>query len=330
MLTSLKGLIPAMPFDYNPWVDQQLKAQWASQYWQQALNYANSVVSELRAQGFDVQVFGYDCDLAAGCIGLPMLQSVIRKSGRSMDASIGNPVRFNSPQEEALYLANLFGMYATDSSSFQTPFNPLVLVPVPSSGTTSTSAPQTTTTTSTTPSATATSAPEPVTASPAPAATTDRPLAALIEAPNGYVVGRRWKITITGPANQPVSNKAYQDNKDHGSTTYGSTNSSGVFTLEGAFSSDSAGAWVQQWYVGDRFAGLLTFNVSQAASAPQPGEIQTSSAASSTQSAGTNSGPEVEFGTGGINLRVGSIPPWVWLGAIGIAGYALLSGGGRK
>ncbi len=161
---------------------------------------------------------------------------------------------------------------------------------------------------------------------PASSSSVAQGLSARIDAPQGYVVGRPWKVTVTGPANRPVSVRAWQNGKDLGQTQYGVTSASGVFVLEGVFESGTEGSWVEQWYVGDQVAGTITFSVNSAGAQAQPGEISADAPASGTEKSEDSS---VRIETGGIGLSA-SVPWWVWAAGIGVAVFAISSSGGSR
>jgi len=331
---SLSGLIPTAPYDpTNPLRDLELKRQWAAQYWQQAMDFANSVVGALQGMGFTVNVLGNSCDPAAGCIGLPQLQAILIKGGRSMDASIGNPVRFNSPQEEASYIASLFDMYAVSSAAFVSGTNTSVLTssqPLTqqqvyqqqqqalqqSAPSVSQQLQQVQSTTSYNP----------------PPLNTVR--SAVLLAPQGYTVGSPWRIVVMGPPDRPVSVAASQNGRSLGETTYGRTDSGGRFEMAGNFAPGTEGTWQQIWKVGGEVVGTVNFTV-----LPAPGP-STPSGQTPSQQAGGMPGTQsiVSVGTpastpSGISHAAvepeawyKQVPAWAW-GIAALAGLFIWSKG---
>lgn len=254
----LCGYFPPPPVSLNPLESLQLTAEWSRQYYQASIAYADAVVSALSSMGFSVQILGSNCEPSAGCLGLASYSAIIRKNGKAMDTSIGSGIRHNSPSAEASEIAMIFDMYSAPESSFRSGFNLDVLAPVPAPA--PAPAPATSPASYLVPAPAPAPAPTPAPA-PAPApAPVSKPLSVSIAVDGGnFAVGKSWKVTVTGPANQPVSVKAWQDGKDLGQTTYGTTSLDGVFELSGNFDSSTPGSWVQHWYVGSNYAGSLTF-----------------------------------------------------------------------
>lgn len=94
-------------------------------------------------------------------------------------------------------------------------------------------------------------------------------------------VGDSWTLTVTGPPNSPVSDLAVQNGNSLGVTPYGSTNSSGVFTLNGTATAGTVGTWSETWSVGGVNAPALNFSV---AAAPSGSPISTAAAGGSNSS----------------------------------------------
>ena len=102
-------------------------------------------------------------------------------------------------------------------------------------------------------------------------------------------VGDSWTLTITGPANSPVSNTASQNGNSLGTTPYGSTNGSGVFSLNGTATASTVGTWSETWSVGGVSAPALNFTVS---AAPSSGSPSGPGAASGSPLIGNSVGPQ--------------------------------------
>jgi hypothetical protein len=316
-LCGLRGAIPAMPFSYNPQEDYTLKQQWANTYYQQSVQFAQNVISEMRARGFSVNVgSSADCLPAAGCIGLASYSGTISKNGQEMAVTLGNPVRFNSPSEEADYIASLFDQQAFASQLAQQQAQQQVQQAQQQTASSTSTGSQFTSSSSTT-------------ASSSGSNTSSVPLSATITARDGYVVGRSWEVVVTGPPGQPVSVRAFQDDKDLGQTQYGVTAADGKFRMSGTFTSDTVGRWTEHWYVGDKLAGTVNFIVTKAAAAPQPGEMSTKR--EETRDTGTTAGPgDTDPGIRLENRSSISIPGWMLLAGAGVVALAMFSGGGKK
>lgn len=91
-----------------------------------------------------------------------------------------------------------------------------------------------------------------------------------------FQVGDKFRVTVTGAANQPVSVTATQNGRAMGTTTYGATNASGVFQLEGQMAAEHVGDWVETWHVGTDSTAELTFSVTAAGAAGGGGGTSTS------------------------------------------------------
>ena len=81
--------------------------RYSNQYWQQSKDFADAVVADLQSRGYELRNLTLACG-SPDCFPA-MYSFVMAKNGRTMDASAGNPVRFNSPREEADFLDAAFG-----------------------------------------------------------------------------------------------------------------------------------------------------------------------------------------------------------------------------
>jgi hypothetical protein len=327
-LRGLGGYIPAAPFSYNPLEDMNLKAQWTNQYYAKSVEYADGVIAALRSMGFDVQVLGVACDPAAGCLGMMLYSAIINKDGKTMDTSIGNPVRYDSPQQEASDIAYVFGIYAVPSQSFSSGINNDALVQaatVPSSTPTyeqwlqtATQAPSATTTTAT---ATQTTT----------AAASYRKDVQLL-APDGYRTGGRFTMKIWGSPGQTVEIEAWQNGQSHGRSAFGTTDASGYYEISGSWLPEHAGRWQENVYVGGEVVGRLDFELANPAQTEQPGNVTvTPELPEANQPPQPGSGTP---GTGGGTMTPGVVPPppsggFPWLLLVG-GGLALFLLGGSK
>lgn len=149
-----------------------------------------------------------------------------------------------------------------------------------------------------------------------------------------FVVGESFEVVVRGEPNTSVVSTATQ-NGNTSSTTVGSTDSSGVWSVRGVFSSGDIGDWSETWGVGSSTASpQIRFTVAASAAAkpnqstppgPQPGEVP------------TGGGPVVEPGVvpdgGGWSSVLSSLSsPWV-LAALAVGAYLLIkssSKGGSK
>jgi len=280
-LLGLGGMIPPAPSVFgDPVQDLAAKTQWVNIYFAQSRQYADAVVAALQSAGFSVNILGSSCDPGAGCVGLFQYQAVLSRDGKSMDASIGNPVRHNSPQEEASDIAYLFGIYAAPMQGYSTGINTSVLVQP--SGTSAqvqlpqefayATAPATQTQTQTQASNTA-------------ATTTAYRRNVQLLAPDGYKTGGRFTLKIWGLPNQTVEIEAWQNGQSHGRTAYGATNAQGYYEISGSWQPEHAGRWQENVYVGGEIVGRLDFEL---ANPSQPPGNVTVTPGSSTQIPGAS------------------------------------------
>jgi hypothetical protein len=156
-----------------------------------------------------------------------------------------------------------------------------------------------------------------------------------------FQVGDTWLITVTGPANSPVSNTATQNGNLLGTTPYGSTDGSGNFTLSGQMTAGTVGSWTESWSVGGVAASPLSFSVSAAAPAPSGGTSSGGSATTPASSSGSST-PSTSASPGSCfsllssfgvpDPCVGSFPVGLTTIAAGVVAVMLLSSmfGGKK
>jgi len=81
--------------------------RYSNQYWQQSKDFADAVIADLQSRGYELRNLTLACG-SRDCFPA-MYGFVMVKNGRSMEASAGNPIRFNSPREEADFLDAAFG-----------------------------------------------------------------------------------------------------------------------------------------------------------------------------------------------------------------------------
>jgi hypothetical protein len=114
-LRGLGGAIPSMMSepDYaqaasDPqYYFQVFFPRYSNQYWQQSKDFADAVIADLQSRGYELRNLTLAC-ASPDCFPA-MYSFVMAKDGRSMEASAGNPIRFNSPREEADFLDAAFG-----------------------------------------------------------------------------------------------------------------------------------------------------------------------------------------------------------------------------
>lgn len=79
---------------------------------------------------------------------------------------------------------------------------------------------------------------------------------------NNNHVNDAWRLTVTGPPNQPVYITAQQNGAAQSETQLGTTDANGNFQLYGQWYSDSSGQWTENYAVGRYpWAGSLVFTV---------------------------------------------------------------------
>lgn len=81
---------------------------------------------------------------------------------------------------------------------------------------------------------------------------------------SSFRVGDNWRITVTGPAGQPVSATSIHNGVSQAGSNFGTTDSSGRAVLTGQMTSDTVGSWSESWQVGGQPAGSLVFTVAAA------------------------------------------------------------------
>jgi len=80
--------------------------------------------------------------------------------------------------------------------------------------------------------------------------------------------GDRYQIKVSGPPNSPVSVTVRLPSGELSSTTYGSTDASGNFSMIGDMGVEHLGHWVETWHVaGQDVAPVLSFDVLKAPTA---------------------------------------------------------------
>lgn len=216
--------------------------RYSNQYWQQSKDFADAVIAELQSRGYELRNLTLAC-ASSDCFPA-MYSFVMAKNGRSMEASAGNPIRFNSPSEEADFLDAAFG---GGSSSDYWSGGPASV----SEGDIGTLIANATTT---------------QTANTATTTTYRRDVQLL--APDGYKTGGRFTLKIWGLPNQTVEIEAWQNGQSHGRTAYGATNAQGYYEISGSWQPEHAGRWQENVYVGGEIVGRLDFELTNPSQPP--------------------------------------------------------------
>ena len=139
---------------------------------------------------------------------------------------------------------------------------------------------------------------------------------------NALQVGDTWLVSITGATpNAPVTATV-------GSSTssMGTTDGSGNFSLAGTARSQDVGTWNESWAVAGVPSGAFAFTVSAPSS--QNGDIPTPvlpTVPVTLQTSGSAASSSTVIG--GFDLS--TIPTWGWLAAAGVAAFFMFGKGGR-
>jgi hypothetical protein len=139
---------------------------------------------------------------------------------------------------------------------------------------------------------------------------------------NALQVGDTWLVSITGASpNAPVTATV-------GSSTssMGTTDGSGNFSLSGTARAQDVGTWNESWAVGGVPSGAFAFTVSAPSS--QNGDIPTPvlpTVPVTLQTSGSAASSSTVIG--GFDLS--TIPTWGWLAAAGVAAFFMFGKGGR-
>jgi hypothetical protein len=166
---------------------------------------------------------------------------------------------------------------------------------------------------------------------------------AVMQAPNGYVVGKPWMVAVQGAPDAAVEMRGEFNGASTGTVSYGATNANGQAWLTGAFQKNQVGEWKQEWYVGGQLAGSFRFTVEDNTTPMPVQQVQQQPAQQvqqqqvpvqeQVQQQVTQQeqvpvqqeqapAPEPEQGSGMMG--------YLMLAAIAVVGYMLLSGGSKK
>jgi hypothetical protein len=156
---------------------------------------------------------------------------------------------------------------------------------------------------------------------------------------SSFKVGDQWRLTITGPANSPVTGSSNHNGQSNAAAPFGNTNASGVAVLTGSMAADTVGNWSEQWFVAGQPAGSISFTVAAPAAATQQQQQQTGGGSGTTGQqqqqqqqqqtgggGGTTTGFNLSSLTGQTSLAGFSLPLWGWLAIAGVGVYAVSRG----
>jgi hypothetical protein len=166
---------------------------------------------------------------------------------------------------------------------------------------------------------------------------------AVMQAPNGYIVGKPWMVAVQGPPDAAVEMRGELNGASTGTVSYGTTNVNGQAWLTGAFQKNQVGEWKQEWYVGGQLAGSFRFTVEdnttpmpvqQQAVQQQQVEQQVQQQAVQQQQVEQQVQQQeqvpVQQEQAPAPKQGSSMTGYLVLAAIAVVGYMLLSGGGKK
>ena len=141
-----------------------------------------------------------------------------------------------------------------------------------------------------------------------------------------FYVGERFRVTVQGAPGQPVSVTAGSTSLATSTSTYGSTNSQGLFSLDGQMGTGEIGTWRETWRVGDIPASPnLVFDVIAApASASQVAARVASDNTTASVLIGNTPSPEATVPATGFDLS--TIPTWAYLAGGGLVLFMLMKG----
>jgi hypothetical protein len=178
-------------------------------------------------------------------------------------------------------------------------------------------------------------------------------VAAVMQAPNGYVVGKPWMVAVQGAPDAAVEMRGELNGASTGTVSYGTTNANGQAWLTGAFQKNQVGEWKQEWYVGGQLAGSFRFTVEDNTT-PMPvqqQQVQQQPVQQVTQQVQQQQVPVQEQVQQQVTQQVqrqeqvpvqqeqapapepeqgSGMTGYLMLAAIAVVGYMLLSGGGKK
>lgn len=136
---------------------------------------------------------------------------------------------------------------------------------------------------------------------------------------SNFHVGDKWQIHISGAAlNAPVSMNGAKNGTNTPLAQFGSTDSSGSFTLAGTMSAGEVGSWQEAWRVADQIVASISFTVSPGSSTPAGGKLTTqqtntpgkTAAGGSTQTTGRGAADSIGEGSN----------TWLWVAGIAAVG----------
>lgn len=142
-----------------------------------------------------------------------------------------------------------------------------------------------------------------------------------------FNIGDQWAITVTGPANTPVSVSASQNSIPLGTTPMGTTDATGRLALSAVIGAAQVGAWSETWIIGNQALSPITFNVSSAsdlsAATNDPALDSLEAAAADLLPSNTTTTATVDATTAWLtsNSLLSVFPNWLTVGGVGLIAY---------
>jgi hypothetical protein len=140
---------------------------------------------------------------------------------------------------------------------------------------------------------------------------------------SSFNAGDSWQIVVTGTPNAQVSASASQNGTSLGTTSMGTIGSNGQLVLTGTFAAGQAGSWIENWTVGGKAAGSISFSVAAPSGGNGGNAGAGGNAGGSGGSGGSGSTAANPFGflTGTFNIGSVAIPIWAAGGAAILAAF---------
>jgi len=142
--------------------------------------------------------------------------------------------------------------------------------------------------------------------------------------------GDRYQVKVSGAPNSPVSVTAQFPNGEKSSTTYGTTDSSGAFSMYGDITDAHLGHWVEVWHVGSQDAPSIAFDVLKAGGSGSSSGGTGSSAggtgssgAGGTGSSGNETAPPAAFDLSGFVAE----NKWLLIGGAAVVAFFMMGRG---
>ena len=153
---------------------------------------------------------------------------------------------------------------------------------------------------------------------------------------SSFNVGDSWQIIVTGTPNAPVQASASQNGASLGTTPMGVIAANGQLVLQGSFSASQVGQWVENWTVGGKAAGSVSFSVAAPSGGSGGGGGGGNTGGGNGNTGGNNTGGSnnsnstanpFAFLTNTVSLFGVSIPVWALGGGALLAVFMF---GGRR